>query len=293
MNFEFLGLPPKQFTLSMQAHGFNLPKLSYYANENKKISDWDYVRFKFEGAQGYFTDYSSYGRGVALQREGSTWMSITPLEMESALIAEHSAKGKVVVAGLGLGMISLSLLQKRNVREVIVLDIDEGLINNFESMLDGKSLKLWRSSLSNGRLKLFQCDCKSELPDHVVRAAQGADYLWCDIWKDLFTDEAKIDTEFLQSQIKAKLVDYWGVELDLGLMILKKYGEKKNPKSNNANVLNPDNLLDVASELSLPLSVKGMQGKKLKLYTELITKSLELSAKAHRLRKSHTHPIQK
>ena len=252
----------------LKKHLCPLPILSSYAECDMQIGEWTFKRFPFHPAAGYFSDGSNHGRGVALLKDNTPWMSITPSECESHLIAQYSATGTTVIAGLGLGMITLSLLNKKEVKKIIVLEYDPDLIEGFESMLTGKTLNLWRESVSSGRVTICECDCKKPLPENILKLVKGCDYLWVDIWEVLFYREALSVTKYLQDQIQSKKVDYWGCELDLIVNSGKPFSQ-----------LNVDIFQDSGRKTGMPMSVLSLTGKPLKIYMALSAKALEVMFK--------------
>ena len=124
-------------------------------------------------------------------------------------------RGHVVVAGLGLGMITLNLLAKQSVRKLTLLEVDGELIDNFPALLAGGARKLWGDAIATGRLQVLQVDCKKPFSKVVKDAIGRVDYMWVDIWPTLGSYEALEDTRFLCKQLKPRVCDYWGIELDV------------------------------------------------------------------------------
>lgn len=235
-----------------------LPTVAQYRKKESVIGDWTIKPFNLNKAQGYFSNMSDMGTGIALLRDSTCWMSITPLEIESHLVPNSVAKGKTVIAGLGLGMITLSLLESPKVDKLIVLEIDQNLIDSFPELLDGKSKALWESSIESGRLEVLQADCKDTLAPEVLDKTYGCDYLWVDIWETLFDNAGVSITKALQRQIKAKDVGFWGMELEFIKQlsgISKRFSEKS--------------LYKGIEGLGLPLTPMKFKGKRKSLYAEI------------------------
>jgi hypothetical protein len=55
-----------------------------------------------------------------LRLNGELWMSLTPMEVQSAFMPIHLAHGRVGTAGLGFGYFVQRVLQKSNVDRVVV-----------------------------------------------------------------------------------------------------------------------------------------------------------------------------
>lgn len=235
------------------------PTFPSYITTATNVADWD-IKYQSRKANalGYFLPCSPISEGIALLRDDKTWMSITPLEIESHMLAQYSAKGNVVVAGLGLGMIANSLLGKHTVTRLTVLEYDSDLIENYSSLLEGDSKVLWDESIRTGRLQLIHCDCKKPIHHKIKKKIGPVDYLWVDIWPTLGGYEALPDTRFLQRQLQPKVCDYWGMELDF----LEEMQKRKLPPS-------PANVLKVADKLGIHNSVMNMNKKRARAYAEL------------------------
>ena len=58
----------------------------------------------------------------------TVWMSDTPLEQSTNYDAHRQAHGDVLVVGLGIGMVSLAMCRKKEVRSVTVLEIEPQVV---------------------------------------------------------------------------------------------------------------------------------------------------------------------
>ncbi|PSV00601.1 hypothetical protein [Photobacterium kishitanii] len=267
------------FIKKIYKHFGKLPSVPSYVEVDRELSNnWSIKTFDFSksGYSGYFSARNDVGTGVALLENGSAMMSITPLELESMLLPYSYAHGKVVVAGLGLGLIALNLLRKPKVKQLIVLERDEVIASNFESFLSGSSLTLWKENIASGRVKVVIADCQQHLEPMVLDSVRDADYMWCDIWLELFTSEALPDVQFLQSQVKAKVCDYWGMELDLFSHMVKSPGVVP---THNVKKIEWD-ILKAIETFDLPISPKKFDKSKSSVFAMLvmiIAKNSEIS----------------
>ncbi len=241
------------------------PSTAQYAIKHKEEKhtseswgEWTLKSFPDNKHAGYFSTSSGLGVGVALLKNGIPVMSQTPLELESHLVAQHSAKGRVVVAGLGLAMITLSLLKKKEITSLTVLEIDNEIISMFPSILTGESNKLWTDNIKTGRLKIIQTDCKLPFNNDILKQIGKVDYLWADIWNELCSTEALSITQNLSNQLKPTQCDFWGAEIEIALKTLKQ-----------GRYMCLKTFKEVAHGFKLPLSILSMDGKKLKMYAEL------------------------
>lgn len=263
----------------MAKHLSGLPNIPKYKNESKQLGKWEVKEFNLNHAAGYFSMASDYGQGIALLRDNVTWMSITPMEIESHILCHHSAKGTVVIAGLGLGMITLSTLKKSHVKKVYVLEIDETLINGLGDLLADESKSLWDENLSSGRLEILQVNCNSPLPTSVKEKISHADYMWVDTWEYLGSSEGFEKTAYLQHQIKAKTVDFWGLELDLVAELAKI------SSSDDSATKKRSKFADVVKGFNLPISAKSFNRKALALYFEITMMAAYNAVKIQKERK--------
>lgn len=97
-------------------------------------------------------------------------MSDTPAEIEEHRHAIENATGRVLIHGLGLGVLVSALLAKPDVRHIDVVEIDReviGLTGHYYS--DNPRVRIWRG------------DCLTK------RWSKGArwNYVWHDIWSDI------------------------------------------------------------------------------------------------------------
>ncbi|WP_390240721.1 hypothetical protein [Vibrio sp. R78045] len=243
--------------IKKQFGGF--PTYGSYNVEYDFKDDWSIERKGTQELAGYFSSLSESNGGVVLSKDQSVVMSLTPMELESHIMAQHSAQGHVVVSGLGLAMIVLSLLQKTTVRKITVLEVDPQIISMYPSVLNGQSRCLWEDSIKDGRLNVIEADCHQPLPQKVLdEVGTSIDYMWCDTWNTLGHSKSLFRTQLLAQQIKPKVCDFWGVELYLAMKTVI-----QNPS------LQAKPLIDYAYSTGLPLSVLKMDTKQARLYTEL------------------------
>lgn len=110
-------------------------------------------------------------------------MSDTPAEMRDHEQFVRLASGKVLVAGLGLGMVAMALAEKPEVTHVAVIEKEADVI------------RLVAEHLTNPKIQIVHADI------HDYKAWYFFDYAWFDIWGDLCTDDLK---EMSQLQRKFK-----------------------------------------------------------------------------------------
>ena len=136
-----------------------------------------------------------------LVREGRVWMSLSPVEIES--LAPHVAhmRGRVVIAGLGMGLALYNALMRPAVRQVTVLERDSQVISLFAAIVSGD----WGGS---ERFSIEQVDARE------WRSTSPVDFLYADIWDKVGAPEAAGDTRMMYRNLRPKSAGYWGMEAD-------------------------------------------------------------------------------
>lgn len=140
-----------------------------------------------------------------LHREGVTWMSICPLEVESQEIGVRLAKGHVVICGMGMGWAALAAAARDEVASVTVIERDPEIIA-LHAELD---LAAQLPSEARAKLTVVEGDALEWQPEGKV------DFLLADIWQPLFDDVRLGHTQTMQANMAASAVHMWGQELVL------------------------------------------------------------------------------
>lgn len=117
---------------------------------------------------GTYTRLVANGRGVV--------MSDTPNEIEDHLHFIYRAEGKVLVAGLGLGMVLQALLSKEEVTHVDIVEISHDVIQMVEPHY---RLKFPKESFS-----IIHADILKWQPPK----GETWDHIWYDIWDEICVD---------------------------------------------------------------------------------------------------------
>lgn len=115
------------------------------------------------------------GTYTRLMRGGTIVMSDTPSEIRDHMAPIHHARGNVLIAGLGIGMVTSACLAKPEVDKVTVVDISPEVIH-----LVGDHLK----GIHGDRLEIVEADIMAWKPPKGARY----DVAWFDIWDDICTD---------------------------------------------------------------------------------------------------------
>lgn len=123
----------------------------------------------------------SGGRGVpagtytSLTRNGQVIMSDTPDEIRDHRGAIFQAKGRCLVAGLGIGMVARAMLMKPEVTHVTIVEQSPDVI---------KLVAPWLTSQFPGRVTIVEADILSWQPPK----GEKWDAAWFDIWDDICAD---------------------------------------------------------------------------------------------------------
>ena len=147
--------------------------------EEFKISKDAADRFNLRQAfQGKAKEVISEGTFIRLEQlsTGFVVMSNTPMELNSNLVAYKNARGKVLVAGLGMGMILDAILSKPEVTNVRVVEVDQDIIDYVGSFYK-----------NDPRVEILHADIREYIPNNEEQYS----YVWIDIWDDI--NESNLD----------------------------------------------------------------------------------------------------
>lgn len=151
---------------------------------NGKSGDWEIDTFSVSpedsaksrmmaSIHGSLREWVKPGEYRRLRFNGRVIMSTTPAE-----IAEHSefirvARGRVLIAGLGIGMCLSAILKKPEVTEVVVIEKAEDVIRLVGPTFAG-----------DPRVRIIHADIFTWPPPKGVRY----DCAWFDIWESISSD---------------------------------------------------------------------------------------------------------
>lgn len=173
------------------------------------IGNSSYKKRKFKGGRldGYLEDrfLSDCFDIAVLTRNGNTWMSITPMEIESHITHIKEATGNVLVAGLGMGYYITQIVHKQELTSVTVIEKDIEVIEAYNLLIKSNS-----EYFSNNKLKIIHGD----LFDVAPKLKDAYDYAYFDIWLDMDFDLISEDFEKLNDLggINANKIGFWGME---------------------------------------------------------------------------------
>lgn len=89
-------------------------------------------------------------------KTGKIWMSITPMEVQSAFLPSQLATGNVGIGGLGLGYIIQNLLEKPQVTEIHVWEKESAIINWYkQAFIQHPKLHFYAEDIFKMENKIF------------------------------------------------------------------------------------------------------------------------------------------
>jgi hypothetical protein len=158
---------------------------------------------------GHVPGYWSGPRPVydmaVLLRDGDSWMSTSPLEMESQEIGLRLAFGRVLIFGLGMGWAAAACACLPQVAAVTVVERDCEILA-LHAELD---LFAQLPDAARAKLAIVQGDALEYRPDTAV------DLLMPDIWLPLVNDERLAEVGRMQANVGAGALYFWGQELEI------------------------------------------------------------------------------
>lgn len=159
---------------------------------------------KFDAMRGMFHDgrCTPAGTYTKLMNNQALVMSDTPDEIHDHLRFIHRARGHVLIAGLGLGMVLQAVAQKPEVKSVTVVELSPDVIQLIEPHYRAKS---WADKFQIVNDDIYTW--KMPPGDHY-------DCAWFDIWNNLSTDQLK-DMAKLHRRYARRCDSYasWGHEM--------------------------------------------------------------------------------
>jgi hypothetical protein len=155
--------------------------------------------------RGYWSPPALVDNVRALTRDGDTWMSLTPLEIESQAIGVHYASGHVAIFGLGMGWVAAVTAMRDSVTRVTVIERDPDVIA-LHAELD---LFARLPGGAGAKIRIVEGDALEWRPDAPV------DLLMPDIWLWLVSDGRVEEVRQMQANVAATKVYFWGQEMEI------------------------------------------------------------------------------
>lgn len=186
---------------------------------------------------GYWSDPLLVpGMAVLERHDGDvplTWMSLTPMEMESQEIGCRFASGHTVVMGMGMGWAVANAALNPSVTRVTVVEFDPEVIGMIEDM--GIFAQLPPDAAA--KIQVIQGDAYSYVPD------KPADTLLADIWLPLNGKDRDEEVRRMRANTRASRVYYWGQEMCMVRRAL----------ALGITDIDRDSLIRISEDMGLPL----------------------------------------
>lgn len=156
-------------------------------------------------APGYWSAPVLVAEMPVLLHGRDTWMSITPLEVESQEIGLRHARGHVLVAGLGLGWAAAAAAALDAVEAVTVVEADADVVALHREL----DLFAQLPPEARAKLRIVEGDAFAYRPEAPV------DLLMPDIWLPLVGDGRVDEVRRMQHNAGAAHIYFWGQELEI------------------------------------------------------------------------------
>lgn len=174
------------------------------------MADWQLKQRQFDPPlriRGYFSPgYHQLKHNWMLikghSEQAVTWMSITPMELESQVHHAAAATGNVLVGGLGLGILAWNVAKKRNVQHVLVVERDASIIELITQMAQQFAWSDW------GKVEIVHADLFE------FKTKERFDVALLDVWPDVGATELRADLVRFANEVVATEYAAWGQELD-------------------------------------------------------------------------------
>ncbi|HAE51262.1 MAG: hypothetical protein CMO30_04005 [Tistrella sp.] len=166
---------------------------------------WELRVVPMNMAPGYWTMSALVENMAVLLRDRQSWMSTTPLEIESQEIGVHLARGHVLIYGMGMGWSALASALQDAVTAVTVVEFDPDVIALHEEL----DLAAQLPEAARVKLKIVQGDAYAYVPDRPV------DLLMPDIWLPMLNDGRVDEVRQMQANVQAGAIYFWGQELEI------------------------------------------------------------------------------
>jgi hypothetical protein len=162
--------------------------------EHKGMAQISHVEFSNRGnplfnmravRDGGWLFYMQDGKYVRLHINGQLMMSDTRMEKESNRDFINNAHGKVLIAGLGIGLILKNILQKEDITEITVIELYQDVID------------LVGPKFNDPRIKYICADIYKWKP----KKEDKYNVIYFDIWSEVSQDNLK-DIATLHNRFK-------------------------------------------------------------------------------------------
>lgn len=167
--------------------------------------DWELRIAGMVLCPGYWSDPRLTVGMAALMRGRDTWMSMTPMELESQEIGVRLARGHVAIFGMGMGWSAAVSALRDEVSRVTVVERDDDVLALHRELDVFSQLP----PAAQAKIHIVQGDAFTWTPDVPV------DLLMPDIWLLLMSDGRVEEVRRMQANVQAKGVYFWGQEMEI------------------------------------------------------------------------------
>lgn len=130
--------------------------------------------------------------------DGATWMSLTPMEIQSAALPIYQAWGSVATSGLGMGYFALQAARNDKVDFVDVYERDAAVIEVFD--------KLHGSRWEYEKINIIHGDVRELMMN------KEYDFVFMDTYKSMLDEEALTDIALFNDNNDIEEYCFWGQE---------------------------------------------------------------------------------
>ena len=227
-------------------------KINEYSRIIKVDEVGKYKIIKRDGLQGIIDGYLYEKNGELKESipeligEERVWMRISPKEIESSYEAIKFARGKVGVVGLGLGYVVQEMAKKSDVKEIIVYEISQDVIDLYN-----------RNFKSNKKIKIV-------LGDAYKAKREQFDFFYVDIYEYKLSLQVVEDYKKFNEIHDIENYTFWGME---HFLLSCNYDEI-------VWVFIPEMWMDMSKDISSSLDISGYIKNYKRLDEELVSKVL-------------------
>lgn len=136
-----------------------------------------------------------------LTHKGKVWMSVTPMELESAAHHALEARDNVMVMGFGMGVLAWNIARKDSVKTVQVVEKDSDVVALARRL---STLPGWEKLRE--KMVIHHADA--------LTFEGVADVVIADIWPSLGDTKLRPDLRKMATNVRAEEFAAWGLELD-------------------------------------------------------------------------------
>ena len=156
----------------------------------------------------------------------STWMSVSPNEINTMKQPIRNAKGKVLTLGCGMGYFAYMASLKADVESITIVEREQSVIDLFTSFI-----------LPQFKTKDKITVIKDDAIEYMMNLEDGLyDYCFADIWIGVMDFEPYIKTKEVCKRFRKMKMEYW-IEDAFGILLSSHiYIEMLKAFSNNMNV---------------------------------------------------------